>query len=205
MKTLILSNWTNQDMRGMRSYVTSYTLRRGNSELFTIHLNRQLGFYQISEFIAPDSARNFIIEQINRLDTPKIVIFDKATGNMLGVFHGNTLLDAHEEPIFHLEPLSHVEAGGVCAAHTDHNSEDYAGVLHGQKNLAAIFFRLPRAKRAEGVGSRIRRWAKHLSGRPNDVLEVQVIEEEASCLRMICAVAVILHSRGGLYLHKPEQ
>jgi hypothetical protein len=33
-----------------------------------------------------------------------------------------------------------------------------------------------------------------------DVLEAQVIEEDACDLRMVCAVAVILHSRGGLHL-----
>lgn len=183
----------------MRSYVTSYTLRRDHSELFTIHLNRQLGFYQISEFISAGSGRNFIIEQTNRVGTPKIAAFDKDTGNMLGVFKGNTLLDANEAPIFHIKPMISLSADCVCPAH-ENNPEDYAGVVHEQKNIAAIFSRLPHRERREGLVSKMRRWTNRFTNAPVDVLEAQVIEETACDLRMVCAVAVILHSRGGLHL-----
>jgi len=199
LKAIILSNWISQDMRGMRSYVTSYTLRSGNSELFTIHLNRQLGFYQISEFISTDAKRNFIIEQTNRVGTPKIAAFDKDSGNMLGVFKGNTLLDANEAPIFHIKPMISLSADSVCPAHTA-NPEDYAGLIHGQKNIAAIFSRMPHSYHREGMASRLRRWTNRFTHAPVDVLEALVVEEDICDLRMICAVAVVLHSRGGLHL-----
>jgi hypothetical protein len=200
LKAIILSNWISQDMRGMRSYVTSYTLRQDHSELFTIHLNRQLGFYQISEFIAAGtSGRNFIIEQTNRLGTPKIAAFDKDTGNMLGVFKGNTLLATNEAPVFHVAPMASLNTDCVCPVHRD-ALEDYAGVLHEQKNVAAIFSHLPYRESGEGLMSRMRRWTNRFNSAPTDVLEVQVIEEDACDVRMICAVAVILHSRGGLHL-----
>lgn len=187
-------------MRGMRSYVTSYTLSCGNSELFTIHLNRQLGFYQISEFISPDSHKNFIIEQTNRVGTPKIAAFDKDTGNMLGIFKGNTLVDANETPIFHVQSMMNLATDCVCPAQ-ENRPEDYAGVMHEQKNIAAIFSRLPHRLNNRGPLTLLRRWAAHFTNAPVDVLEVMTIEEEAFDLRMICAVAVILHSRGGLQLN----
>ena len=204
MKAITLSNWTNQDMHGMPSYVTSYTLRAGHSELFTIHLNRQLGFYQISEFISADAERNFIIEQTNRVDAPKIAAFDKNTGNMLGAFQGNTLLDADDEPVFHVKQMISLSTDCLCAMQGEGNPEDYAAVLHEQKNVAAIFSRLPRGKDDKGLISRMRHWTNRLSSSA-DVLEALVIEEDVCDLRMICAVAVILHSRGGLHLHKPNQ
>lgn len=200
MKAIILSNWTSQDMRGMRSYVTSYTLRQDHSELFTIHLNRQLGFYQISEFISAGAKRDFIIEQTNRVGTPKIAAFDKDSGNMLGVFKGNTLMDANEAPVFHVKPMIGLSADSVCPAYED-NPEDYAGVVHGQKTIAAIFSRLPHRDKRTGLLSRMRGWTtRFTTNAPKDVLEALVIEEDACDLRMICAVAVVLHSRGGLHL-----
>lgn len=198
LKTIILNNWTSPDMRGMRSYTTSYTLRCDNIDIFTIHLNRQLGFYQISEFISPDPQNNFTIEQTNRVGAPQIAAFDKETGNMLGVFKGNTLIDENEVPVFHITPAHAVDA--QCRPSLqDVHAEDFAGVLHRQKNIAAIFSHLPHRNRA-GVISRIRHWLNRVTQAPVDVLEVQVINEDVCDFRMICAVAVILHNRGGLYL-----
>ena len=199
MKAIILSNWTSQDMRGLRSYVTSYSLRTQDTELFTIHLNKQMGFYQISEFIAPDRSRNFIIEQTNRVGTPKIAAFDKDSGNMLGVFKGNTVLDASETPVFDVQPMQALSTSIVCPLHAD-NPEDYAGVLHEQRNVAVIFSRLPHRYVRRGLFTRLRQFIHRLSNAPQEVLEVMVVEEDACDLRMICAVAVLLHSRGGLQL-----
>lgn len=183
----------------MRSYVTSYTLRYENSELFTIHLNRQLGFYQISEFISPDARENFIIEQTNRVGTPKIAAFDKDSGNMLGVFKGNTLLDVNETPVFHIKPISSITTDHLCPV-KDGNPEDYAGVVHERQNVAAIFSRLPHRYSKQGVVARLRRWSHSLTNAPLDVLEAMIVEENLCDLRMFCAVAVILHSRGGLQI-----
>jgi hypothetical protein len=200
LKTIILNNWISTDMRGMRSYVTSYTLRCNNSEIFTIHLNRQHGFYQISEFLsASDPRQNFIIEQTNRVGTPKIAAFDKDSGNMLGVFKGNILMDANEAPVFHIKPVHALTGDSLCPLH-EVNPEDYAGVLHEQKNIAAIFSRLPQRFNRESILARMRRWTHRFTNSPIDVFEVLMIEEEACDLRMLCAVAVILHSRGGLHL-----
>lgn len=194
MKTIILRNWTSPDMRGMSSYATSYTLRSDNSDLFTVHLNRQLSFYQISEFISAAPGDNFTIEQTNRVGTPKIAAFDKESGNMLGVFQGNTLMDVSEAPIFHLTTIHTLNADRTFPLH-DFNPEDYAGVLHEQKKIAAIF-----SHRGTGWLARMRRWLQRFTNAPMDVLEVKLIEEGICDLRMICAVAVILHNRGGLNL-----
>ncbi len=199
LKAIILSNWTSQDMRGLRSYVTSYSLRTSDTELFTIHLNKQMGFYQISEFIGADKSQNFIIEQTNRIGTPKIAAFDKESGNMLGVFKGNTVLDHSEVPLFDVKPMVNLSSSIVCPTHED-NPEDYAGVINHSNTVAVIFSRLPHRYARRGLFTQLRQLANRLSNAPLDVLETMVIEENACDLRMLCAVAVILHSRGGLQL-----
>ncbi len=186
-------------MRGMRSYVSSYTLRCNNAEFFTIHLNRQQGFYQISEFLSPnDSKQNFIIEQINSGGAPKIAAFDKDSGTMLGALMGNTLLDANDAPILHIKPVAALstELGYPL---DQVNPEDFAGVTHEQNTIAAIFSRLPLRDNQDGIVARVRSWTQRFSNAPIDVFEVQ-IKEEVCDQRLFCAVAVIMHNRGGLHL-----
>lgn len=199
LKTIILNNWISTDMRGMRSYVSSYTLRSNNAELFTIHLNRQQGFYQISEFLSPTYPRqNFIIEQINSGGAPKIAAFDKESGNMLGALMGNTLVDANDAPIFHVKPMLALSAD-LGYPLDQVNPDDFAGVTHEQNKIAAIFSRLPRHDNQDGIVARVRSWAQRFSNAPLDVFEVQ-IKEEVCDERLFCAVAVIMHNRGGLHL-----
>lgn len=179
-------------MRGMRSYVTSYTLRSNNSELFTIHLNRQFGFYQISEFSAPDGQENFIIEQTNRVGAPKIAAFDKDSGTMLGVLKGNTLLDANESPIMQIKMAADLTPDYERPVR-ECRPDDWVGVLEESKKVAVLFSRL------ESRGF-FRRIITNLSKAPADVLNTVIIEDDICDIRMIYAVAVVLHSRGGLHL-----
>lgn len=186
-------------MRGLRSYVTSYTLRQGDAELFTIHLNRQMGFYQISEFLSPLGRQNFIIEQTNRVGTPRIAAFDKESGNMLGVFKGNNLLDGSDTPVLDIKPMSKI-ADLICPLIED-SLEDYAGVLHQQAGIGVILSRLPHRYVRRSLLKRLRHFARRFSSSPRDVLEMVVVEDGLCDLRMLCAVAVIMHSRGGLQLN----
>jgi hypothetical protein len=199
LKGIILSNWTSQDMRGLRSYATSYTLRQGGSELFTIHLNKQMGFYQISEFLSPLNHQNFIIEQTNRVGTPRIAAFDKESGNMLGAFKGNSLLDSNDTPVLDLKPMSKI-ADIVCPLIED-SPEDYAGVLHQQAGIGLILSRLPHRYVRRSLLAQARHFARRFSSSPRDVLEMVVVENNVCDLRMLCAIAVIMHSRGGLQLN----
>jgi hypothetical protein len=199
LKAIILSNWTSPDMRGMRSYVTSYTLRLADSELFTIHLNKQMGFYQISEFQSPDKSQNFIIEQTNRVGTPRIAAFDKESGNMLGAFKGNTLLDGDDSPMLDIKPMSKIS--DIACPMIEDSPEDYAGVLHGQATIGLILSRLPHPYARRSLITQLRRLTRRLGNVPRDVLEVVVVEDGVCDLRMLCAISVIMHSRGGLQLN----
>jgi hypothetical protein len=201
LKTIILNNWISADMRGMRSYVSSYTLRCNNTTLFTIHLNRQQDFYQISEFLSPDDPQqNFIIEQIYRVDTPKIAVFDKESGALLGAFMGNTLVDANDAPIFHVKPV-HALSRDLDFPLDQVNPNDFAGILHEQNKIVAIFSHLPRRDKQDSLLARVRSWAQRISNAPVDALEMQIIQEEVCDQRLLCAIAVIMHSRG-LHLNK---
>jgi hypothetical protein len=198
LKAIILSNWTSQDMRSLRGYSTSYTLRQDDQELFTIHLNRNKGFYLISEFQSPDPSQNFIIEQTNRVGTPRIAAFDKESGNMLGAFKGNTLLDSNDTPIFEIQPISKVT--DIACPPVRNNAENYAAVRCGEPAIGVIISLLPQQYAAAGLLSSLRRLTRRLTSAPQDVLEVVMMDGTACDLRMLCAVAVIMHSRGGLQL-----
>lgn len=199
MKAIILSNWISPDMRGMRSYVTSYTLHLDQAELFTIHLNKQMGFYQISEFQSPDKSQNFIIEQTNRVGTPRIAAFDKESGNMLGALKGNTLLDRDESPTLDLKPMSKIT--DIACPLIEDSPEDYAGVLHGQASVGVILSQLPHRYARRSLLTQLRHFTRRIGNTPRDVLEVVVVEDNVCDLRMLCAVGVIMHSRGGLQLN----
>lgn len=199
MKAIIVSNWISPDMRGMRSYVTSYTLRLDQVELFTIHLNKQMGFYQISEFQSPDKSQNFIIEQTNRLGTPRIAAFDKESGNMLGALKGNTLLDRDESPTLDLKPMSKIT--DIACPLIEDSPEDYAGVLHGQASIGVILSQLPHRYARRSLLTQFRQFTRRTGNTPRDVLEVVVVEDNVCDLRMLCAIGVIMHSRGGLQLN----
>lgn len=199
MKAIILSNWTSPDMGAMRSYATSYSLRQDQKELFTIHLNKHMGFYPISEFLSPQNRQNFIIEQTNRVGTPRIAAFDKETGNMLGAFKGNTLVDGNDSPLLDIKPMSKI-TDFACPLIED-SPEDYAGVLQNRAGLGAILSRLPHPYARPGLMTKLRQFTRRLGNAPRDVLELLVIEDGLCDLRMLCAVAVIMHSRGGLQLN----
>lgn len=200
LNTVTLRNWVNPDLVGNPGYMSTYSLRHQNRELFTVHLNQQLGFYQISEFVAPGDADNFIIEQTNKAGKPKIVAFDKASGDLLGTFKGNTLINDSEEPVLEIKPLTKLEISFFFTL-GDIYPEDSMAVNLRQREIAAFFYRLPRdSGRKSGIFGRLNQWLKRSTDDPQDVMEMHVFSDRACDLRMFCAIAVILHSREGLHL-----
>lgn len=200
LNPITLSHWINPDLKSNKGYVASYTLRQSDRELFTINLHKQMGFYQISEFVAPDSENNFIMEQTNKVGRCKIAAFDKDTGNMLGIFKGNILVDTSEQPVFEVHDLAYLSETTVCPTNLS-TPDDYAAVLTGERTVAALFTQLPR-RGAQGPGlfGRLRQRLKGLLGGHQDVMEIDILEEPGCDPRMHCAIAVILHSRRGLQL-----
>lgn len=199
MKSITLTNWTNHDKRGIRTYVTSYTLRSEDMELYTLDLNKQMGFYQISEFVAINGTDNFIIEQTNRVGTPKIAAFDKDSGRMLGTFKGNQFVDSDESLIFNVECVSQLlrsDDGATC------HEEDFAAVAADDKRVVALFCHLPRIPQRGRLFARLKLALQGLSNTPKDVFEILVKDDHCCDERMLCAIAVILHSRGGLQIDK---
>ena len=194
MKPVVYSNWTNPDLRVNRSYVTSYTLRQGNNELFHIRLNKQLGFYTISEFVSPASRDGFILEQTNKVGKPKIAVFEKDTGLMLGVLKGNTLLNENEEPVFDLKRCRDV-IEHLSLPYTP-NHDDFVA-LNKQREAIAIYSLLPKQRKREGVIGVLRQIGHFFSGTPQEVLELQVFKEDCCDIRMLYAIGIILHSRRG--------
>lgn len=200
LKPITLSHWINPDYKSNKDYVASYTLRQEEAELFTIDLHKQMGFYQISEFVAPNGENNFIIEQTNKVGRCKIAVFDKETGNMLGIFRGNTLVNTSEEPVFEVHHLASLTESTLCPTSLS-TPEDYAAVLTDNNTVAALFSHLPRrGPHGNGLVGHMRTWLGRISGNNQDVMEIDIWEEPSCDPRMHYAIAVILHSRRGLQL-----
>lgn len=199
MKSIILTNWTNHDKRGIRTYVTSYTLRSEDTELYTLDLNKQMGFYQISEFVAINGTDHFIIEQTNRVGTPKIAAFDKDSGRMLGTFKGNQFVDSDESLIFSIESVSqllHRDDDIAC------DEEDFAAIAADNHRVVALFRHLPRIPERKQLLTRLKLALRRFSNAPQDIFEIIIKDDHCCDHRMLCAIAVILHSRGGLQVDK---
>lgn len=196
MKSIMLTNWTNHDMRGIRTYVTSYTLRDEDNELYSLDLNKQMGFYQISEFVAVNGTDHFIIEQTNRVGTPKIAVFDKDSGRMLGTFKGNHFVDSDESQIFTIERVAQLRHRNVdLSCH----EEDFAAVAADDKRVIALFCHLPRKPERKHLLRRLKLALSQLmKAPPKDVFEIIIKDEQCCDQRMLAAIAVILHNRGGL-------
>lgn len=200
MKPTVLSNWINPDLRSTRSYSSSYTIRQGHDELFTLNLNKQLGFYQISEFVSQTANHNnFIIEQTNKVGKPKIAAFEKDTGLMLGVLRGNVLLNEHEETVFEVRSLKDLDEQSLRRLSVSH-TDDFAAVLPDGRSVAAVFHRLPRKDEDQKLLNWLRRMAKLFTGDPKDIFEIDIVDPDLYDVRMYYAIAVILHSRSGLLL-----
>lgn len=200
MKLVTLRNWNNSD-NVARSYVTSYTLREQESDLFHLDLNKQMGFYQISEFIAVSGDGNFIIEQTNRVGTPKIAAFDKDSGTMLGAFKTNSLIDSSEQLQLTVKRLEGLEDPSLMNQF-DGSAEDYAAISPDNEKVIALFIRLPRKNhKSRGLFSRLCTMATQIANPTQDVMEIVMLNDQPCDSRMLYAIAVILHSRGGLQLN----
>lgn len=181
----------------MRSYITSYTLRSADRVLYTLDLNKQMGFYQISEFVPVDDDNPFIIEQTNRVGTPKIAAFDKDTGSMLGTFKGNNFVDSDESLIFTIESVAQLAEGDAALECAE---EDFVAVAAEDRHIMALFCHLPRDSRKHSLFSRIQHSLRQFSNSPKDIYEILIKDTDCCDYRMLCAIAVILHSRGGLQI-----
>lgn len=183
-------------MRSTRSYVASYTIRQGHVELFNIHLHKQLGFYQISEFASENSKNNFIIEQTNKVGKPKIAAFEKDTGQMLGLLRGNILLNDSDETLVELK-LARDLPENLISQLEPYNPDDYVAIAFNGSNayIVAVYYRLPKKDEDKSLLRVARRLAKLFSGDPKDIFELEIWDEKVTDERNLFAIAVILHSR----------
>lgn len=158
-----------------------------------------MGFYQISEFVAINGTDHFIIEQTNRVGTPKIAAFDKDSGRMLGTFKGNHFVDSDENLIFTIESIAQLrneDNDFDCA------EEDFAAVAADDQHVVALFCHLPRKPERGQLLTRLKQSINRLSNTPKDIYEILIKDPRCCDHRMLCAIAVILHSRGGLQIDK---
>lgn len=198
MQSITLYNWNNPDLEATSGYTTSYTIKRGNSELFNVNLYQQGGFFQMSEFVAPHGRGNFIIEQINKSRRPKIAAFDKDSGAMLGILKEDVLFDLNEAEVFQLRPIAEVIQLSDYEQPEGY-PDDWMAVVGQDQASAAIFARLPAPSDPDQSSiSRLRGWLENLSHKPKAVMRIDISRPEACELRMFCAVAVIIHSRRGI-------
>jgi hypothetical protein len=181
-------------MRDVRTYVTSYRVRDDHKELFTIDLNKQLGFYQICEFVAVSGDDHFIIEQTNRVGAPKIATFDKSSGTLLGTFKDNLLVDIDEKVIFTVEPVAKLK--NVSGS----SNEDFVAMTSDNQQVIALFCPLPRKPAGLHLLTRIKLLLKSvLKSAPRDVVEVLINDESCCDRRVLIAIAMIIHDRGGIH------
>lgn len=200
MLSIILNNWNNPDLQATQGYATSYTLRHGDKRLYRVHLSLQKGFYQMTEFLSPENdGTNFVLEQTNKSGRLKIAVFDKASGAMLGVLKGNTLYDQNEAEVFQLTPLAQA-ANFALYDLPEAYSDDLVALSSPGGTAVAFFGRLPSPSHSHSGLGRLRGWLRNRSKKPKSVMRVDVFEQSACDLRMLCAIAVVLHSRGGLPL-----
>ncbi len=187
-------------MSSTRGYVSSYTLTDESKELFQIDLLKQMGFYQISEFTSPSGESPFIIEQTNRVGTPKVAAFDKETGQMLGAFKTNSLIDSAEELVFKVCRMSELNDPELVSEFGN-SDDDYVAVsLDGQTPIA-LFISLPKHHHKDGLFTRLKAIANQIGKSGHNVLQLVILEPKVCDPRMLYAVAVILHNRGGLQLN----
>lgn len=211
LKKVTITNWINPDLQSLAGYASSYILRDTERELYAVDLLKQKGFYQISEFTSPDETPHFIIEQTNRTGTPKIAVFDKETGNMLGAFKTNRFINHEDRVLFEVVPLDKLRddallhdftATGDDFAAVPFNHEQQSPILHGARPKA-LFLRLPRSTRTKhGIFKKIRSMTAQLTKTPREVLELVILDDDICDPRMLYAIAVIIHSRGGLQLNR---
>lgn len=194
MKCIMLYRWSNSNPQTCAGYTTSYSLRCGGSELFKVDLRQQNDFYQISEFVSPHGRDNFTIEQLNKSRRAKIAAFDKETGASLGVLKENVLYDLNETKVFHLCPKAEVRHLANLEQPEGH-PDDWIAVT-GDQSAAAIFHHLPApVDPSRGSISRLCVWLGKLSRRTRAVMQVNIYHPEICELRMLCAVAVVIHRR----------
>jgi hypothetical protein len=200
LKSLFLTHWINPDLRNDRTYVSSYKLRSDDEELYSIDLNKQLGFYQICEFVPANGTDNFIIEQTNRVGTPKISAFEKDSAKMLGTFKGNQFVDSDENLIFSIESVANLK-NRDRATSTFCTDSDFVALAADQKRVIALLCRRPR--RPAGFHPLLRfkdSFFNLTKTEPRDVFEIIIKDEQCCDQRMLAAIAVIVHDRGGLYV-----
>lgn len=189
-------------MHTVRGYVSSYTLSEDDNPLYHIDLLKQLGFYQISEFTSPRGASPFIIEQTNRIGTPKVAAFDKETGQMLGAFKTNSLINSSEELVLNVCPISQLQEQELLAEFGS-SDDDYIAVSPENNTPVALFIRLPKQLHKYGIFSRIKSMASHIGKTNSLVMQLIILEPQICDERMLYAIAIILHNRGGLQLNQP--
>lgn len=207
---MTISNWIDPDLQSLAGYSSSYLLRDTEQELYAIDLLKQKGFYQISEFTSPADNPHFIIEQTNRLGTPKIAVFDKESGTMLGAFKTNRFINDEDEVLFELVTLQKLQNSALLQDFKA-TDNDFAAVPFDREKQSplvnctvpmALFLKLPRAGRTKNrILKSIRSVAAHLTRTPRDVSELVILDDSICDPRMFYAIAVILHNRGGLQLN----
>ena len=200
MSSIVISRWHNPDASIHHNYAHSYILRQDQQELFRVDLNMELGFFELSEFVAPNERHNFMIEQLSQTGKVKVSVFDKNTGTSLAVLCNNILKNNEERPVFEINHLHDLSDNMLCHIDEDSTPDDYAAVCQ-NKTIAALFVHLPKPSECHsGFFSRISRWAKNKGDAPKDVMEIQLTRQDVCSKRVLCALAVIIHARGGLQL-----
>ena len=200
MDSIVVSKWINPDAGARSNYACSYILRQNREELFRVDLHMEHGFFEMSEFVAPQNTNNFMIEQISKIGKVRVNVFDKRTGYPMAMMCDNVFKNEDEQRLFELHHMNALSKSLLGQIDDDYAPDDYAAVTPIQ-TIAATFVHLPKPSEVHaGFFSKVSKWAKTMSDAPKDVLEIQIFEPKICPLRSLCALGVVVHARCGLQL-----
>lgn len=195
LKSVEITCWIDPDLEGHGGYSASYAVMQERTPLYSVALNRQGGFYGISEFVSEAGAEAFVLEQVNNSGRARVAVFDKSSGEMLGTIGERKVFDAGGEVLFTLEKIK--DRPDFTAEHFHDVDEDDWLVASSTGQWAV----LAHLRVGPGVLQRWRRWLdERKQSTPSPIMRVDLLLPAPADERLFYALAVVLHSRRGVIL-----
>lgn len=201
LKSVEITCWIDPDLEGQAGYSASYGVMQDRTPLYTVALNRQGGFYGISEFVDEAGGSPFVLEQVNNSGRARVAVFDKASGEMLGTIGERKVCDAAGDVLLVLQRVRD-QANFAAERFNTAGPEDLVAVTN-DAHQVAVFVNMPVSP---GMLKRWRRWLEDRShNTASTVMRIDIARGLLTDERLLYAIAVILHSRKGVILPADPQ
>lgn len=196
LKSVEITCWIDPDLEGHGGYSASYAVMQERTPLYSVALNRQGGFYGISEFVSESGAASFVLEQVNNSGRARVAVFDKSSGEMLGTIGERKVFDAGGEVLFILEKIE--DRPDFATEHfQDADPDDWLVSGNSGQQWAV----LAAQRVGPGVLQRWRRWLdERKQNTPSAIMRLDMLAGAPADERLFYALAVVLHSRRGVIL-----